>query len=414
MKTLTITLFVSVACFLGACKKSEKTCTDSSAPGQVTNPQVQNLPGSAKISYNLPNNTNLLYVKAVCNVKDAVKEVKASMYTNSLLIEGFGDTLEHKVKLYAVSRCEVESQPVEVTIKPLRPSIWDVYYSLNVIETFGGINVSYINATRSNIVIGILVKDSTNFWQHVDFHYSSQAQNNFNIRGFVQNPPAQPQKQYVYGIYVKDRWDNHTDTLVVTKAPIYEELVDKTKFKDIRSMGYPIPQLAPMPLSGGPIVNAVDYSSSYPLKNLWDGSTTTMFHTKQNVDQPIWVPIDLDQSAVSKYKLSRFKVWQRTGTFTYNHGNPHKWEIWGTNTPTVVGSWVKLGDWLMTKPSGLPVGTNSNEDTQVATDGQEYDFPAGIPAVRYIAWKNVDCWSAIDGATGFFHVMELTLWGQKQ
>ncbi|HEX7903215.1 MAG TPA: DUF5000 domain-containing lipoprotein, partial [Chitinophagaceae bacterium] len=397
-----------------ACKKTNVCTGDPSAPGPVTNARVENLPGAARITYTLPDNPNLLYVEAKWEVNGVKKNAKSSLYQNNILLEGFGNVEEHDVKLYAVSRCDVSSEPVATKVKPLPPPIEGVYTSLVAIETFGGLNVAYTNPSRANIVIGILVKDSTGAWQHVDFHYSSQAANNFNVRGFAQNPPPQTQKQYTFGIYIKDRWDNHTDTLVKVLTPIYEEMVDKTKFRDIRSLNYPIPQIAPLPTSGGAIVNGVDYSTNYPLRNLWDGSVSSMFHTKEKVDQPLWIPIDLDQTGAVKYKLSRFKIWQRTGTFTFNHGNPHKWEIWGTNTPTVVSSWVKLGEWTMTKPSGRVVGDNSNEDSQVATDGQEFDFPVGLPATRYIGWKNVDSWGSIDGATGFMHLMELTLWGQKQ
>jgi hypothetical protein len=50
----------------------------------------------------------------------------------------------------------------------------------------------------------------------------------------------------------------------------------------------------------------------------------------------------------------------------------------------------------------------------VATDGQEYEFPGGIPAVRYIAWKNIDSWGSIGNFTGHMHLMEIAFWGQKK
>jgi hypothetical protein len=145
------------------------------------------------------------------------------------------------------------------------------------------------------------------------------------------------------------------------------------------------------------------------------------FHTKEKYNLPIWIPFDLG----FKYVLSRYKIWQRTGTYIFNHGNPHHWEIWGTNNTKIKNSdpnnknpdngWVKLGEWVMVKPSGIPeVGVNSAEDIEVATNGQEYEFGNGLPAVRYIAWKNIDSWGSIDNYTGFMHLMEITLWGQKK
>lgn len=417
MKHLNI-LFLSALniIIMTGCEKEEAECKDNSVPGLVTNLQVENLPGAARIRYTLPSHENLLYVKAVYETKTGItREAKASVYVSNILLEGYGDTQERPVKLYAVTRCEVSSPAVEVKVNPQMPVIWNVFTSLIPKETFSGISVAYQNPTRANIVIGIVVKDSLGFWQHVDFHYSSQAANNFSVRGFQQPQPPAPQKQWTFGIYVKDRWDNITDTLETIITPVYEELLDKSRFKDARSFNYPVPQLPPLPASGAPIVNASDFSSSWVLTRLWDNNLSNGFHTVERRDQPIWIPIDLDQTGASKFVLSRYKIWQRVGTsYNFNHGNPHKWEIWGTNTPTNVNSWVLLDARTMIKPSGLPVGVNTNEDIQVVTNGQEYEFPPGVPPVRYIAWKHIDSWSSIDGYLGFIHIMEMTIWGQKQ
>jgi len=402
------------------CKKDNRSPygKDGAAPDAIINPKVTNLAGAALISYTLPDNENLLYVKAMYELKGIKKEVKASMFQKKLLVEGFGDTEERVVTLYAVSRSEVASPPVEVTIKPLTPPVVGVFRSLKTDSTFGGINVKYVNEDSANIVFEVLVIDSAGDWAHVDFNYTSMKQGSFNIRGF---PPV----ERTWGIYARDRWDNHSDTLKVKITPIYEEALDKTKFNDVRTtFASYIPQHDPLPNSGIPMANAVDYSNSYPLKNLYDGNITTLFHTKEKYDLPLWIPIDLDKSGASKFVLSRFEIWQRTGAYIFNHGNPHHWQIWGTNNPKIINSdpnntdpnngWVKLGEWVMTKPSGWDVGQNSNEDIQVATDGQEFEFPNGIPPVRYIGWKNIDSWGSIDGYTGFFHLFEMSLWGQKK
>jgi len=417
---LIITVWLLVLVTISACKKDDRNplSKDGSKPDPVSNTQVTNLAGAALISYTLPGNENLLYVKAVYTLKGVQKEVKMSMYQNKLLVEGFGDTQERVVDLYAVSRSEVKSEPVSVTIKPLTPPIINVFKSIKTDSTFGGINVKYTNVDSANIVFEVLVLDSVGDWQHADFNYTSMKQGAFNVRGF---PPV----ERTWGIYVRDRWDNHSDTLRTKITPIYEEALDKTKFNDVRTTYAKfIPQFDPLPNSGLPIANAVDYNSTYVMKNLYDDNVTSMFHTKEKYDLPVWIPIDLDKSGASKFILSRFKIWQRTGNYAFNHGNPHHWEIWGTNKPGVVSTnpnntdpnagWVKLGEWVMTKPSGWEVGQNSNEDNDAANNGQEYEFPNGVPPVRYIGWKNIDSWGSIDGYTGFFHLFELSLWGQKK
>jgi uncharacterized protein DUF4959/uncharacterized protein DUF5000/uncharacterized protein DUF5126 len=417
---LIITGWLLMITVIAACKKDERNplSKDGTVPGPVRNVQVTNLAGAALLTYTLPGDENLLYVKAVYTLKGVQKEVKVSMYQNKLLVDGFANTEAREVALYAVSRSEVMSEPVPVTIKPLTPPISNVFKSLKTDSTFGGINVKYTNADSANIVFEVLVLDSVGDWQHVDFNYTSLKQGAFNVRGF---PPV----ERTWGIYARDRWDNHSDTLRVKITPIYEEALDKTKFNDVRtSFEKFIPQFAPFPNSGAAMANVVDYNKDYVMKNLYDGNVTSMFHTKEKFELPVWIPIDLDKGGSSKFVLSRFKVWQRTGNFIFNHGNPHHWEIWGTNKPNVINAnasntdpnvgWVKLGEWIMTKPSGWDVGVNSNEDIQVANDGQEFEFPNGVPPVRYIGWKNIDSWGSIDGYTGFFHLFELSLWGQKK
>jgi hypothetical protein len=345
------------------------------------------------------------------------------MYKNSILLEGFGDTRETEVSLYAVSRSEVASEPVNVTVKPLPPSIIGVRASLVLDSAFGGINVKFINVDSANIVFETLVKDSKGDWQHVDFYYTSMPKGEYNIRGF-------PPEEREWGVYVRDRWDNHTDTITAKIKPIYEEQLDKSKFKDVRvkqNDTTDVPQFTPLSVLEGRVRTAEDYSSSWVLSKLWDNSgmgttgSSNGFHTKEKYNLPIWIPFDLG----FKYVLSRYKIWQRTGTYIFNHGNPHHWEIWGTNNTKIKNSdpnnknpdngWVKLGEWVMVKPSGIPeVGVNSAEDIEVATNGQEYEFGNGLPAVRYIAWKNIDSWGSIDNYTGFMHLMEITLWGQKK
>src|SRR5690606_10232766 len=115
-----------------------------------------------------------------------------------------------------------------------------------------------------------------------------------------------------------------------------------------------------------------------------------------------------------KVKFSRYKVYQRNsnGTYIYNHGNPHEWQLWGTNTPTDVNSWVMLDHRIMIKPSGLPLGQYTNDDLEAVNSGHEYEVSIDAPAVRYLAWKHIDNWAAIEGTSGHLHIAELEFWGQ--
>lgn len=382
---------------------------DNSVPKPVRDVAVENIAGGALINYASPDDDNLLYVKAVYYLNGVKMEAKASYYKNSVRVEGFGDTDEKEITLYAVSRSEKESDPVVVKIKPLPAPIYDVYNTLGIEETFGGVLINFMNPAvvtggiNSNVVIGALIWDtSLNEWRQIDTHYSGLAKETYSIRGLEA-------KLTKFGFFLKDRYGNFTDTLVTELTPIYEIALDKKKWADLRSKKYPVPQVGVLPASGAPMIDAVDYSSSYKMVNLWDGDITKMYHTKQSVNQPVWNPIDLGVKA----RLSRYKIWQRQGSsWIFNHGNPHEWEIWGTNTPSDVNSWVLLDHQIMEKPSGLPIGQNSNDDIAISVEGQEYNFPLDIPPVRYIAWKHIDNWGAIEGKEGFIHMAELSIWGQ--
>jgi hypothetical protein len=132
-------------------------CDDSTAPALVSNVQVENRAGNAKIKYTVPHDKNLLYVQAEyigTNGKPA--ETKSSYYEDSLVVTGFADTLEHEVKLYSVSRCGAKSAPVVTKIKPLEAQIFKVFRSLVIENFFGGFRATASNPTGDNIGIVVL------------------------------------------------------------------------------------------------------------------------------------------------------------------------------------------------------------------------------------------------------------------
>jgi hypothetical protein len=62
------------------------------------------------------------------------------------------------------------------------------------------------------------------------------------------------------------------------------------------------------------------------------------------------------------------------------------------------------------KPSGLPVGQNSSEDVEYAAKGEEFSFPRGINAVRYMRFEMLESWSGMKCST----IGELSFWGDIQ
>ena len=147
---------------------------NSTPPGQVTGIEVENLPGKAKLSYTLPDDPDLLYVKAVYRLNSGVmREIKASYYTNTMTLDGFGDTNIHEVQVYAVNRSEVASEPVSVKVQPQENPIWSVRRSLVIADDFSGVNIKAENPSRESVAIEIMCKDSLGTWQTLESVESS-------------------------------------------------------------------------------------------------------------------------------------------------------------------------------------------------------------------------------------------------
>lgn len=394
-------------------EKSGPIDDDGSVPKPISNPSVENVAGGAIISYELPKDPNLLYVKAVYERNGKMIETKSSYFKNYIMVEGLGDTDEHTVTLYAVSRSEKSSEPKTVKITPLTPCTTTILESLKIRESFGGMKVGFENVTSTsqlpnNVVIQVMVWDEKDSeWKEVDAFYTGLSQGVFSVRGLKSEKKK-------FGFFVKDTWGNKSVMLEKELTPIYEEELNVAKITYQKDK-FPIPQIPPLTKTGTPIVTPGN-SSSNKFENLFDGviGNTGMFHTSERQPMPAWIPMDLGVTV----KLSRYKIWQRmhdnNSTYFYSHGNPHEWELWGTNDPKDVNSWVRLDHRIMVKPSGLPLGQVNNDDVEAARAGHEYELDLDVPAVRYLAWKHIDNWASIGGTTGFLHMSEMKFWGQIQ
>lgn len=400
MKKYLYILLAATALLSFSCKEyNREPFNDDVAPEPVSGVHPDPLPGGVKITYSIPNDQNLLYVKAVYTLADGtVKETKSSFYKNELILEGFADTIQYTANIYSVSRGGNVSEPVSVTFTPLLSPIKQAFESLVMKETFGGVSVFFENEHEANLRFIVLEKDSLTgeIVQTKHTHYTKRKEGYFAARGFES-------KETWFGVYITDRWNNHTDTLSGVYLPIPEELLNKGKFAE-----YKLP------------TDTYEPHISSSLKNLWndlygEGQRTGnhIFHTKPGSGLPQWFSMDMGVTAL----LSRVVVHHRYGDGydgSYTGGDPKIYEIWGSNDPDVDGGWENW-ELLMTcesvKPSGSPDGTVTTEDVQFAgTDGEEFEFPEGIPAVRYLRFKILKVWGILD----HIYLAELTFYGEVQ
>lgn len=379
--------------FIYGCKEKEiePLVKNGNKPGVITNVKIANGNGEVKVTYTLPEDIDLLYVEADFSTNGGEKRtVKSSIYTNSILLEGFADTDEHEVTLYAVNRSENKSDPVTIKIKPLIAPLHTTFATLKVGETFGGVSLLLKNELQKEYVVYTLFKNENGEWVTYDRLYTNAKEKEYAVRGL----PAKPTE---FAFFLVDKWKNHSDTLKVNMTPLFEAALDKNLWKH-----YPLPSDTYTP-----------EFASWEISNLWKGGTASIFYQKPgaNVLLPNWFTIDLGK----RYKFSRIKVNQlsHANAWMFASGAPKTFEIYGSNGPAADGSW---GSWTLlsgfqsVKPSGSPLGTLTNEDIAVAKEGEDFIFPLSTLPYRYIRFKTLTTWAGVTNVM----ISELTMWGQEQ
>jgi len=384
------------ACIKEDLNKHDPLAQDGTQPGVVTNVKVVNQPGAAIITYILPSDQDLQYVLAEYSInKTTSRQTKSSRFTDTIRVNGFSRAGSYNVKLYAVDKSENKSAPVTVEVNPTVPPYITLASTLKLTEDFGGVNLTFKNPSEEKIALVVITKDNNNDFSPVETFYTQTIDGYFSVRGFDTTTR-------VFGAYIKDRWNNNSDTIYKTVKPIPEKMLDKSKFREYKLPG-------DQPSAWGWVMPA-----------LWDGKIDQDFgfHTLQGATpQPHKFTFDMGAIA----KVSRFKILQRylnNGDFFYNHGDPRYFNVWGTaSQPDASGSWngwTKLLACESKKPSALPLGQWTNEDMAYARGsdglGEEFVFPISAPPVRYIRLEIIKNWSNTD----FFHAYEITFWGNPQ
>ena len=364
---------------------------DGSTPPKVSNIKVENLSGAVRVSYDMPKGVSLLYVEAEVDMGNGrVAKSSSSYYNHYLEIEGFGEAKEYEVQLYSVGRNLTRSESTRIKVNPLEPPVTSIFNSLEVVEDFGGMSISFENPTQAEVSVVVEMENADGEWNTVETFYTKLPTGVLTVRGLESVPS-------VFRIYVNDRWENRSPVLQTELTPIFEEELDYTKFVAMK------------------LLNDPNDFGTRTKPALWNGNLGNgWYRTDNGTPLPTQVTIDMGQTA----KLSRFKFWQRgsqdaENDLLYAGGSPRQMEIWGSNYPSPDGSydsWERLIEITMVKPSGLPLGNNSPEDVEVAGRGHEFTFPLDAPAFRYLRIRVLSTF----GVTEYFWMSEIELYGEVQ
>lgn len=391
MASVVLVLFMASSCQKDLIPKALKT---GEAPGPIKNYTYESIPGGAIITYDLPEGSDLRYVKATYTLNTGVsREAKSTIYKNTILVDGFANEGEYDIRLNAVSMGDVESTPFTAKIKALRPAhkllIDSIQVNNGMYAAFGGLNIDFRNYTESSMVFHLLAKNATNQWQEIQTSYSSAKSGRIRLRG--QEPVEQD-----YAVFVTDRWNNRSDTIAVKLTPFQEALIN-TKFTALN-------------LSNDTWEHHTAQGRARPLVIMFDGlhaQNSQIFQTKPSSVMPQWFTFDMIQA----FRLSRFILYPDVPPSEKNvfmGGQPHEFELWGSNSPTAsFDSWTLVGSFKSVKPSGSPLGVVTADDIAQARNGEEFEVEGNAGSFRYWRFKTLSSW----GKVPYIQISELTFYG---
>jgi hypothetical protein len=394
---------------LNACKGEEDEFDKSPAPAAVIAPSFVSTNGGAIINFTLPEDENLLFVKAVYT-NSLGNEVfrSTSRYSNQIEIDGFVDLNPHEVLLYAVGNNGKTSSPVPITVKPDTSYIYLIQKNLEVREILGGVNIKWKNTSEKTVFVYVDYDDKVNGAKQRIL--SSGLENfDYNIRGMASIP-------YNVSVTIEDFSGNKTSIADKgTFTPDPEQKIEKSTWEFLQNLSCNGEKYeGSMKLFFDDVIDVIELggktkddpengNNSYFLIHKDDNSDPLQFLDGGTGDKPLLIVIDMHKQIV----LNRIVVWQRA--FDYDAGNPNSTQnnnyhyykednlrsfyFYGANEHEIRGatkqSLAQLA-WknpLMICDIGDPrdaTGAVPSDKIQEAIDGHEFELPNLSEPFRYI------------------------------
>ena len=427
MKQYSLIAIIIIAGCLASCRKDKKEAVGvwNSDPVEISS--VTPINGGATIAYKVPDNNDLLYVMAEYKRNGKLFTEKASVYNNSITIEGFDTTGAVSAKVYKVNKQGQRSEATEVTFTPLESLVNIAKNSLQIQDGFGGIVASWNNPKITELGVRFMYRDSASKIKTSQVYFTTVPQELHAFRGFASRPTT-------FAISFEDKWGNISDTVYYSGTPIYETLVPKP-YADYRA--------------NIPYDNTSTLPGSFSMSKLWDNIVNTASHGwLTNPGNPgLSITIDLQQVV----KLSRIIIWGYHKDQPYSQANFTQFELWGTDkidfakladkpywldsasvvngalsgapaniNPTTVlpgvtfkNDWQYLGYHGITRYD-LMVPVDNQAILNLAQSGMEYEMPLDARPVRYLRLFVRQIGNSIPPpANNYFSMGEISVYGDN-
>ena len=385
-------LLISVVILFG-CKDDENQ--DSIPPGSLTIENITPTNGGGIISYQLPNDSDILFVRAEYTNSLGVDVYRvSSSHNNSIEIDGLNQNTAVTVRLFVVDENENISQPVEVEFIPLPSFIFLVQESITITPDLGGVKLEWENVAEKTVYVHLHIVSGSD--EEIRILSSNSLTENIFVRGLES-------VEMTFLTKVEDFDGNITDLEEkATLTPLFEEMIDKSTWTLMSQLS----------------VNG----------NAWEGETTAFWDdvvdtAETNSDNSYFIiwrdqnggtlnwPLDIVINLNKNVRVHRFKVWQRafwyngpTGVpYYYQEENMRSFDLYASNNTI---DWTLLGQFDIGDPSDES-GNIPQDFIDAAANGHDFDLEGVSEKFRYLKFSITSNY----GSDTYVHGSEITLWG---
>ena len=375
-----------------SCSKNEDV--DSTPPGILSNISVVPTNGGGIISYSLPSDNDISYVRAEYTNSQGEEVFRvSSRYNTSVEINGLNQTTPIKVRLYVVDENENISDEVEVEFTPLESFIYLVQQSIEISPDLGGVKITWENIATKTVFVYVHILNGTD--ETIRILSSDNAEESLFIRGL-------DAVEMTFSTKVEDFDGNITDLQVVGNfTPLFEEKIEKNTWTLITSQS----------------INGNAYEGR--TVNFWDDIVDTVetdsdnsyfIATRENNGGSLNFPLDIVIDLNKNVKIKRFKVWQRAYwyqgggvTYHYQEENIKSFNLYASNDAQ---SWDLLGQFDIGDPRDS-AGNIPASAFQEAIDGHDFTLANTSEQFRYLKFSITSNYGSTQLTVG----SEITLFG---
>ena len=388
-----LSLFLIIFLFLLGCNENENQ--DSTPPGSLTIESVTPTNGGGILTYSLPNDSDILFVRAeyTNSLGNDVYRVSSS-HINSIEIDGLNQNTSISVRLFVIDENENISEPTDVEFTPLPSFIYLVQESISISPTLGGVNIEWENIAEKTVYVHLHIVNAGE--EEIRILSSDKEFENISVRGLES-------VEMTFLTKVEDFDGNITDLEEkATISPLFEEMIDKSTWT----------LMSQLSVDGNAWEGETD--------NFWDDIVDTAETNADNSYFIIWRdanggvlnwPLDIVINLNKNVKIHRLKVWQRAFWYNGPTGIPYYYQEENIRSFDLYASensqdWTLLGQYDIGDPSDQD-GNIPQDFIDAAANGHDFDLEGVSDKFRYLKFSITSNY----GSDTYVHGSEITLWG---